>query len=615
MSDNRQKSMDLAEESREKEWKHPSFVAELFKGNFKWRLVKDFPEQSAEDKKIGDDFIEELKICLEKNIDPEKVDKDGKIPDEAIKELVKLGCFGLKIPKEYGGKGFSNMNYTRIISYVSSYCNSTAVLLSAHQSIGVPQPLKYFGTEQQKETFYPKIVNGALSAFALTEPDVGSDPAKMTTTAKLTDDGEHYIISGEKLWCTNGPDADILLVMAVTQPKIIAGKERQQISAFIVESDAPGFSVLHRCKFMGLGGISNGLLKFDNIKVPKENLVGKEGDGLKIAFTTLNAGRLAIPVCSAASGKLCLSHSRVWANERVQWGNPVGYHQSVSKKIAEMAANTFGVESMSRLSVFMADIEKTDIRLEAAMAKYFGSEKACSIVDEAMQIRGGRGYEKSESLRNRGEEDYPIERYYRDIRINKIIEGTSEIMQLFIAREAVDMHFKMVTPFLTKSSTSTKIKAAFKLLGFYSWWLPKQYIPRLRSFNTKKLNGANKRHLRYISRTSRRLARRLFLSMARFGPKLQDEQLILGNYVDVGVNLFVMSSVLSYTDLLLKNNGVDKGATQNLSDFYCKLARKEIKDKFRNVGSDKGYKKLMKRVNKSTLKGDYIWLENENVYR
>ncbi len=607
-----QKSMDLAEDSRQKDWKHPSFVAELFKGNFKWNLINPFPKQPEADKAIGDKFISNIEDVLRKYIDPERVDNERKIPQNAIEELKKLGCYGIKIPKEYGGLGLSNMNYTRAISFVSSYCASTAVLLSAHQSIGVPQPLKMFGTEEQKQKFLPRIAAGALTAFALTEPGVGSDPARMITKAELSEDGTHYILNGLKQWCTNGPEAELLIVMALTAPKIVKGKEKQQISAFVVETNVPGFSVQNHCTFMGLGGLINGTLKFENLKIPVENLVANEGDGLRIAFATLNAGRLAIPVCSAAAGKKCMTITKEWSNSRAQWGKPIGNHQAVAKLLANISTDTFAMESMAKAAVFMADMPNADIRLEAAMAKYFCSEAASRIADDTLQVKGGRGYERTSSLRDRGEKDDPIERLVRDLRINRIIEGSSEIMKLFIAREAVDMHFGVAMPFLKAKSIGGKVVNGFKMMTFYAFWLPKQYLPSFVSYNVKHLNGTNKSYLKFIKITSRKLARRLFYSMVKYQLKLQDEQILLGNFVDIGVKLFAMSSILSYTERLLKENGKDK-ALQNLASAYCLKAKYEIYRHFEDISENKYMNRRDWKSSKDLLDGKFNWLETDDI--
>ena len=238
-------SLEFAEDSRETEWVYPSFAALLYQGQVKWDLIHPFPRQTEEDKKIGDEFIEKLRAYLDANYDADEVDKKGEIPDSVLAGLAELGCFAMKIPTQYNGLGLSQVNYNRVLHLTGSYCGNLTALLSAHQSIGVPQPLLMFGTDEQKEKFLPRFRDGAISAFALTEANAGSDPRAMTTTATPSEDGTHYVINGEKLWCTNGTKANVIVVMAVTPPKIVRGKERKQITAFLVEMDTPGVEIMH----------------------------------------------------------------------------------------------------------------------------------------------------------------------------------------------------------------------------------------------------------------------------------------------------------------------------------------------------------------------------------
>jgi alkylation response protein AidB-like acyl-CoA dehydrogenase len=593
---------DVAEQARETEWTHPSFVRELYLGRFRAELIHPHPLEDPAETERARPFIEKLSAFLE-TYDADETDRTGNIKESDLQQLRDMGALGIKIPKEYGGLGLSQMTYVKAMELVTSKCGSLVALLSASQSIGVPQPLKLFGSEEQKKKYFPRIAKGAVTAFALTEVHAGSDPATMTTSAVLSEDGKHWIINGQKLWCTNGTRAELFVVMARTPDKVVNGKARKQITAFIVERDTPGFEVKMRCHFMGLKAIENGWLQFTNVKVPVENVLWAEGRGLKLALTTLNTGRLTIPASVVGGSKALLKSIRAWSMERVQWGQPIGKHEAVAQKIARMAANTFAMESIALLSTALYEKGGYDIRLEAAIAKLWNTEAAWRGVDDAVQIRGGRGYETADSLRARGEKPIPVERMMRDARINLIFEGSSEIMRLFIAREAVDTHFSIAFPIVApESSFSTRINALVKAAPFYLTWYPARWIPSFKTYGDfGKLAG----HMRFVDRTTRKLGRSLFHAMVRFGPKLERKQMVLFRAVDIGAELFAMAATCSRAVML--SSKLNQPEAVQLADVFCVEARERIEAHFRalfSVHDDKLYKLAM-----SVLKGEHAWLE------
>ncbi|HEX9109266.1 MAG TPA: acyl-CoA dehydrogenase family protein [Longimicrobiales bacterium] len=598
-----QEARQVAEAARETDWTKPSFVRELFLGNLRLDLIDPPPEPDPEEQKRAAVFMERVKTFLENEVDPDEIEREKKIPPRVIEGLKATGAFGMKIPREYGGLGLSQTSYNRAVAYIGTCSTALGVLLSAHQSIGVPQPLKMFGTEEQKKKYLPRLAAGAISAFALTEADVGSDPARLGATADPTEDGEAYVLNGDKLWCTNGPIAELFVVMARTPAR--EGK-RRGITAFIVEASSPGVEVVNRLEFMGLNGIENGVIRFHNVRVPKENVLWGEGKGLKLALITLNTGRLTIPAICAASAKWFLEVVRTWSNERVQWGAPIGKHEAVAAMIAEIAGHTFAMEAIAELAAGLADAGKSDIRLEAAIAKMFNSEAAWHIADQTMQIRGGRGYETAESLASRGEPAIPVERAMRDLRINLIFEGSSEIMRLFIAREAVDPHLSSAGAFMQpEAPAGAKLKGFLGLSAHMAGWVPSLYVgwgrwPRYEGY------GPLDKHLRFADRAARKLGRTLFYAMTRFGPKLERKQSVLFRMVDIGAELFAISATCVYARKKVRESG--DTAAYEVADVFCRGARRRIRQLMKDVF--KNHDAARYRVAQHVLKGQHLWLEH-----
>jgi alkylation response protein AidB-like acyl-CoA dehydrogenase len=579
MSKGQREALELAEASRDPLDDRGSFASNLFIGRYDFSRIHPYPTQSAEDRAAGAEFLSSLKKYLRENIDADEIDRTGEIPQKNINDLFAMGAFGVKIPKQYGGLGLSQVNYGRAAMLLGSWDANLTALVSAHQSIGVPQPLLLFGTEEQKQKYLPRVARKEISAFALTEWNAGSDPANMSLRAEPTEDGSAFIFNGEKLWCTNLIKAGVLVVMARTPPKMVGGRERKQITAFIVDVNSPGLEITYRCHFMGLRALYNGIVKFTNVRVPRENMIAKEGQGLKVALTTLNTGRLTIPAACVGLSKRMLEICRKWASERIQWGVPIGKHGAIAGKIAEMAGNVFAMEAMTFLTSALVDRKAGDLRIETAMCKMWATETTWRIADEAMQVRGGRGYETAQSLAGRGEEPIPVERFLRDCRINMIFEGSSEIMRLFIAREALDPHLKVGGAiFNTQLPMSERAKAVFSSGKFYAGWYPRQWLPADPG-KIDHLHSDLQPHVRYAARASKRLARGLFHAMARFGPKLDREQLLLSRFVEIATELFAMSATCSFAQSKI-DTGTPTDDVLPVADYFCRSARMKIEHHF-----------------------------------
>jgi len=592
MAKGQREALELAEAARDPLEDRGSFASNLFVGRYDFDRIYPYPAQSAEDRAAGESFLQNLETYLRDHVDPDEIDRTGEIPPENFAGLAQIGAFGIKVPQKYGGLGLSQYNYGRAAVLLGSWDGNVAALVSAHQSIGVAQPLLLFGTEEQKQKYLPRVAGGEISAFALTESHAGSDPATMSLRAEPTPDGSEFILNGEKLWCTNGVKAGVLVVMARTPPKIVGGKERKQITAFIVDVDTPGLKIAYRCRFMGLRALYNAVVTFKDVRVPRENIIAGEGKGLKVALTTLNTGRLTLPAACVGVSKRLLEISRKWASERIQWGVPIGQHAAIAGKIAEMAGNVFAMEAMTFLSSSLLDRKTGDLRIETAMCKMWATEMTWKIADDAMQVRGGRGYETAQSLAGRGEPPIAVERFLRDCRVNTIFEGSSEIMRLFIAREALDPHLKVGgAMFNTQLPKSERLKAVFSSGKFYAGWYPRQWL-RNGAGKIDNLHGTLAGHVNYAARTSKRLARGLFHAMARFGPKLDREQLLLSRFVGIATELFAISATCSFAQWKI-NNGAPADEVLSVADYFCRSARLRINTHFagtqRNVDK-RGYK-------------------------
>ncbi len=597
-------SRQVAEAGRETDWKLPSFGKELFLGNFRLDLVHPQPPLDRDDEREGDEFVAKVRDFLAAHADPLQIERDARIPDEVVEGLKALGAFGVKIPKEYGGLGLSNRTYNKLLAAMGTFNPALTVLLSAHQSIGLPEPLRGFGTEEQKREWLPKVAAGAISAFLLTEPDVGSDPARMSSKAVPTDDGSGYLLSGQKLWATNGTVADVVVVMAKV-PR--SEGHKGGITAFIVPTSSPGVKVVTRNAFMGLRGLENSLTVFEEVFVPADAVIGKEGIGLKIALTTLNQGRLAVPTMCAEATRYALKIAREFAVTRNQWGQPVGKHDEVAQRLASIAATSFALDSIVDVVTRLADDHRNDIRIEAALSKLYATEQGWKVVDDMVQVRGGRAYETAESLKARGEAPIPAEQLLRDMRINRIFEGSTEVMHLLIAREAVDTHLQAAGDLLTTKEPKELAKAGIKAGKFYAGWFPKLATGDGQNPRSFTEFGDLATHLRFIERASRKLARSTFYLMGRHQGRLEQKGALLARVVDIGAELFAMTCAIVRAASIGTEHPERAEQATALADIFCRQARRRVDVLFERLWHNDDAAQYALALD--LLKGRHLWFE------
>jgi alkylation response protein AidB-like acyl-CoA dehydrogenase len=595
----------ISEAAREKDWKLPSFGKGLYLGDFQPELISPQPAMPADAVEKGERFLAALGAFLQKEVDPQAIERDGRISEEVIAGFKEIGALGMKVPEEYGGLGLSQVYYNRALMLAGVWHSSVSTLLSAHQSIGLAQPLLLFGSEEQKRAWLPKVCKTHLSAFALTELGVGSDPARVSTIATPTEDGAGYVLNGRKLWTTNGTVADVLVVMA----KVPRSEGRRGgITAFIVPSDSDGVEVEARIEFMGLRGIENSQTRYTDVYVPKENVIGKEGQGLKIALATLNTGRLALPAICAGVCKWATKIAREFASERVQWGKPIGEHDEVAQRIAFIAATAFGLEAMLDVTSRLADEKRNDVRIEAALAKLYGSEMGWRVVDDLMQVCGGRGYETARSLEARGLRGVPVEQALRDMRVNRIFEGSSEIMHLIVAREAMDQHLHVAGDLMDPELPAAgKAKALGKAGAFYANWYPRLALGRGHTPGSYAEYGELAEHMRFVERTSRKLARSTFYGMARWQAGTENHGAFLGRIVDIGAELFAIAAAVVYAQTATREHPERAAETRELAEAFCNQAHHRTERLFHGLWSNAD--EPNHRLALDVLKGRHSWLE------
>jgi acyl-CoA dehydrogenase family protein 9 len=418
-----QEQMDKARDLLEETPAEMGFVKSLFFGRLNLDRLMPYPRQDAAERERTDELLARLEPFMASEVDPDQIDAEEAIPRSVIDGLGRRGVLGMTVPAEYGGGGFGHTAYCRAIERVSRTCASTAVLIGAHQSIGL-KAILLMGTEEQKRRFLPRLATGeALAAFCLSEPEVGSDAASVQTSAQLSPDGSHWVLNGQKRYATNAALAQVMTVMART-PVTDNGKTRDKVTAFLVTPDLPGFEVVspNRSK-CGIRGTWQATLRFSDMPVPADRVLGQVGGGLKVALNVLNYGRCTLSAGCLGGAKRAMEMAVERARTRRQFGREIGRFHLIKEKIARMTETVFAMDAVTYLCAGLVDRHEPDLALETAISKLFCSEGSWQVVDDAVQIWGGEGY-----MREHG-----LERMLRDARINRIVEGTTEVMTAFIA--------------------------------------------------------------------------------------------------------------------------------------------------------------------------------------
>jgi len=500
-------------------------VRGLFFGRYDQVSVVDYPGRET-DPAVRDTADRLKTFCAEK-IDPRRIDLEARIPDPVIKGLGELGVLGACLPLYAGGQGLSQTSYCRLIEILGAHCGSSALFVNAHHSIG-PRAIVLFGTEDQQKHWLPKMATGEwISAFALTEPEAGSDAGNVQTTAIPTDDGRGYLLNGEKRWITNGGIAQALTVMARTP---VAGQRDTKITAFLVTPDMPGFEVLEaRMEKCGVRGTATSRLAFHDMFVPRENVLGELGKGLKVALTVLDYGRTTFGASCTGAAKTCLRLAAGHASSRVQFGQTLGSFELVKQKLADMAADTFAMEAATYQTAALIDSGTDDYMLETAILKVFSTERLWRIVNDTFQIYGGKAYFTDE----------PLERMMRDARINTIGEGANDVLRVFIAlvgMRDVGLELKGVADALL-----SPVGNFGRLGGFAARHIGSLFSSPTVPVRHAELEGDAATLSRLIGRFGRNVERLL----AKYREDVVDRQYQLGRVADAAIELYVSACVLN----------------------------------------------------------------------
>jgi alkylation response protein AidB-like acyl-CoA dehydrogenase len=547
------------------------FGKSLFFGHFSAPLVFPYPDIRAEERAEVEQAVSEVRRFCEAHIDAAAIDRAAEIPSEVIRGLGQLGVLGMTAPKEYGGRGFSQLAYCKIMEVIGGHDASTAVFVNAHHSIGI-RALLLFGTEAQKRRWLPDLVTGAkLGAFALTEPQAGSDAANVQTLATPSADGGTYLLNGEKRYITNGGIAQVLTVMARTP---VPGSDAKKVTAFLVTPDTPGFEVVEaRMPKCGIRGTATARLAFHDMPVPAENILGQLGKGLRVALTVLDFGRTTFGASCTGAAKACLRATCRHARTRVQFDQTLSEFELVKKKIAFMAAHAFAMEATTTQCAAFIDRGAEDYMLETAMLKVFATEALWQMVNDTIQVFGGQAYFSSE----------PYERMMRDARINQIGEGANDVLRAFIALVGMRGVGEQLQGIL----------AAFRH-PFKEWttlWRfgRNQVAARFTSPGVPVMHNDLKREARDLSKRVRDFGLAVQNVLRHYREAVLERQYVQERIADAACDLYASSCTLSRLDHLLANgngNPVELNREMSAGRYFLRLADRRIRQNLTALGDN-----------------------------
>ncbi len=566
VSEKDRKQIEQAQEMLGPDPEKMGFFKNLFWGNFREDLVLPFPEVHPDEVRRCDELLARLDEYLENEHPHFQIDREQEIPQWAIQRLFDLGVMGMIVPPEYGGGGFGVTSYNRVLERIGRTCGSTAVMVSAHQSIGCGAII-LFGTEEQKRLYLPRVAGDSLSAFCLSEPNVGSDAGGQETTCELSEDGEYYILNGEKKWATSGPQAGLFTVLAkqkIKSPK--TGKVKTRVTALICTPDMDGIDIYSRNRSKcGIRGTWQGRIRFRNVKVPKANLLHKEGRGLNVALTCLNYGRCTLAAGMVGAAKRAYEQAGKWARYRYQFERPIQEFEQTQWRMASMAAYCYAMDAMLYMTTGIVDRGDDDIMVETAVCKLFCSEIGFRTVDHAMQIMGGESYMTENQ----------VERLWRDSRINIIVEGANEVMYSFV--------FAYGAKQLTEAMLEVKDKPLRHLgeairLGAELFLGMRRAAPRIRKLHPRL------DHLRTdLERRTQEFSHRVKVAFKEHEEKMITRQMVQRRLATVAMWLHAMTCSLSKLDGDIRKglDGERLAEDLTLVEHVCAMGGVEIDQAYR----------------------------------